>query len=69
VLDQEKLLCASMVLVANVCGINGMGSRSNKNRKGSDEASITQDGAVDLQHGTGVDANLRPCSILSSFCI
>jgi hypothetical protein len=40
-----------------MCGINGRV----KDSKGRGEANTMQDGAVDLQHGTGVDGNLHPC--------
>jgi hypothetical protein len=35
--------------VIYVCGVEGLGSRG--------ETNIMQDGAVDIQHGTGVDGN------------
>jgi hypothetical protein len=32
-----------------------------KDSKGRGGANVTQDGTVDLQHGTGVDENLHQC--------
>jgi hypothetical protein len=42
-------------------GLKGCEEGGFKDSKGKGGANSMQDGAVDLQHGTGVEGNTQPC--------